>query len=47
MLYAMADKFLDTVDLENLKEEMSMTRLGQMIWEDAINDTLKKGLKLN
>lgn len=46
MLYAMADKFLDTVDLENLKEEMSMTRLGQMIWEDAINDTLKKRIKI-
>ena len=27
MLYAMADKFLDTVDLEKLKEEISMTRL--------------------
>ena len=36
MLYAMADKFLDTVDLEKLKEEITMTRLGQMIWEDGI-----------
>ena len=23
-----------------------MTRLGQMIWEDAINDTLKKRIKI-
>lgn len=35
MLYAMADKFLDAVDMEKLKEEISMTRLGQMIWEDG------------
>ena len=35
MLYAMADKFLDAVDLEKLKEEIAMTRLGQMIWEDG------------
>ena len=35
MLYAMADKFLDTADFEKLKEEISMTRLGQMIWEDG------------
>lgn len=35
MLYAFADKFLDAVDLEKLKEEISMTRLGQMIWEDG------------
>ena len=36
MLYAMADKFLDVVDLERLKEEMTMTKLGKMIWEDGI-----------
>lgn len=35
MIYAMADKFLDAVDLEKLKEEIAMTRLGQMIWEDG------------
>ena len=43
MLYAMADKFLDTVDLEKLKEEISMTRLGQMIWEDGIAEGKEKG----
>lgn len=46
MLYAMADKFLDIVDLEKLKEEISMTKLGQMIWEDATTDTLKKLVKI-
>ena len=35
MLYAMADKFLDAVDMDKLKEEIAMTRLGQMIWEDG------------
>lgn len=35
MLYAMADKFLDAVSLEKLKEEIAMTRLGQMIWQDG------------
>ena len=46
MLYALADKFLDAIDLEKLKEEISMTRLGQMIWEDAINDTLKAKIRI-
>ena len=46
MLYAMADKFLDAVDLEKLKEEIAMTRLGQMIWEDARNETLKKMIQI-
>ena len=32
----MADKFLDSLDLKKLKEELSMTRLGQMIWEDGV-----------
>ena len=43
MLYAMADKFLNTADLEKLKEEMTMTRLGQMIWEDGIAEGIEKG----
>lgn len=45
MLYAMADKFLDAVELKQLKEEIAMTRLGQMIWEDGKNDTLKRLVK--
>ena len=43
MLYAMADKFLDAVDLEKLKEEITMTRLGQMIWEDGIAEGKARG----
>lgn len=43
MLYAMADKFLDAIDLEKFKEEIAMTRLGQMIWEDGIAEGEAKG----
>lgn len=39
MLYAFADKFLDGKDLEKVKEEISMTKLGEMLIEDGI----KKG----
>lgn len=39
MLYAFADKFLDGNDLEKVKEEISMTKLGEMLVEDGI----KKG----
>lgn len=44
MLYAMADKFLDATDLEKLKEEISMTKLGQMIWEDGIAEGEVRGI---
>lgn len=40
MLYAFADKFLDRKDLEKVKEEISMTKLGEMLVEDGI----KKGI---
>lgn len=43
MLYAMADKFLDLVDLEKLKEEIAMTRLGQMIWQDGVTEGEARG----
>ena len=39
MLYAFADKFLDGKELEKVKEEISMTKLGEMLVEDGI----KKG----
>jgi len=39
MLYAFADKFLNRKDLEKVKEEISMTELGEMLVEDGI----KKG----
>ena len=39
MLYTLADKFLDGEDLNEIKEAVIMTRLGQMI----MNDGRKKG----
>lgn len=42
VIYAMADKFLDAVDLESMKEEVKMTRLGQML----INDGIAQGIRV-
>ena len=36
ILYVFAAKFLDRAELESIKEEMAMTILGQMIWDDAM-----------
>lgn len=36
VVYAMAEKFLDSVTLEQLKEAVGMTRLGQMMYNDGI-----------
>lgn len=35
VVYIMADKFLEEKEMENLKEELKMTRLGQMLWNDG------------
>ena len=39
ILYVFAAKFLDNSEMEAIKEAVAMTKLGQMIWDDAI----KKG----
>ena len=36
VLYAFAVKFLDDDDLKAIKEAVAMTKLGQMIWDDAV-----------
>ena len=41
MLYTLADKFLNTDELEEIKEVLTVTRLGQMIYDDGI----KKGIE--
>lgn len=54
MLYAFADKFLKGKDLEKVKEEISMTKLGEMLVEDGIKkgreeqatDTAIKAIKM-
>ena len=45
MVYAMADKFLENEDLEKIKGEIKMTRLGAMLYEDGIERGEKQKLK--
>lgn len=35
----MAEKFLDSVTTEQLKEAVGMTRLGQMMYQDGVETT--------
>ena len=41
MLYAMADKFLTGAELEEIKEVVRMTRLGEMLMEDGRKEGLE------
>lgn len=43
ILYTFAVKFLDENDLKSIKEAISMTKLGQMIWNDALEQGRKEG----
>ena len=36
MLYTLADKFLDRAELDEIKEVMRMTRLGQMLMDEGM-----------
>lgn len=45
MVYTMANKFLDGEDLEKIKEEIKMTRLGAMLYNDGINDGIERGIE--
>lgn len=38
MIYIMADKFLDKDEFKSIKEWISMTKLGQWIYDEAAND---------
>ena len=39
----MADKFLDFADMEDVKEAVRMTRLGQLLLEEGIEKGIKTG----
>ena len=39
VIYTLAEKFLDSIDLEEIMDEISMTRLGQML----VNKGFKNG----
>ena len=43
ILYAFAGKFLKTKELDQVKEEIKMTVLGEMLREDGIKEGIKKG----
>ena len=43
ILYAFAVKFLNNDDLTVVKEAIAMTKLGQMIWDDAVEQGVEKG----
>ncbi len=36
VIYAMADKFLESMDMEEIKEDMRMTKLGQMLLNEGL-----------
>lgn len=43
VIYAMAEKFLDSVSIEQLKEAVDMTRLGQMMYNDGLEAGMAQG----
>ena len=45
MLYTLADKFLEGKDLEEVKEAVAMTRIGQMIFDDGVVRGREEGEK--
>ena len=47
MLYTLADKFLDKAELDEIKEVMRMTRLGQMLMDEGMEQGIEKGIELN
>lgn len=44
VIYIMADKFLDSVEMEQLKKEIKMTRLGKMLYDDGMAEGAKRRL---
>ena len=43
MLHTLADKFLQGNDLEEIKEVVAMTRLGQMLYDDGLKAGKSEG----
>ena len=44
ILYTLADKFLKGIELQEIKEVVAMTRLGQMIYDDGVEKGMEKGM---
>lgn len=45
VLYAFACKFLKRAELDEIKEVLSMTVLGEMIWNDGEQKGMAKGME--
>lgn len=45
VIYSMAEKFLDYLDMEEVKEEISMTRIGQMLVNEGIEKGIEQGIE--
>lgn len=43
MLYAFANKLLTAEELEEIKEAIAMTKLGEMLFDDGVKAGEKKG----
>lgn len=43
ILYTLADKFLNRMELQEIKEVVAMTRLGQMIYDDGMERGMERG----
>ncbi len=44
VIYTMAEKFLDSVELNEVKEAMRMTRVGQMLYNDGFSEGVSQGI---
>lgn len=44
VIYAMADKFLESMDMQEIKEDIRMTKLGQMLVEDGKIIGIEEGI---
>ena len=43
VIYAITDKFLESMDMEEIKEDMRMTKLGQMLLNEGLAEGLATG----
>ncbi len=45
VIYTMAEKFLENIDMEDVREGVAMTRLGQMLINEGIDEGKREGRK--
>lgn len=46
VIYTMAEKFLDKISIEDVREEISMTRIGRMLVNEGIERGIQQGEKI-